>query len=73
MMGTENAGSTWGPASWGRARAMVTATGMNTEMAMLLFKILRRIRRHYRKAGELGKIIAAECLVICALSLLQVS
>lgn len=54
----------------GRARAMVTATGMNTEMGGIA-KLIQNIEEDQtplqKRLEKLGKIIAAGCLVICAL------
>lgn len=54
----------------GRARALVTATGMNTEMgsiADLIQNIEEEQTPLQRRLARLGKIIAAGCLVICAI------
>lgn len=54
----------------GRARALVTATGMNTEMggiADLIQNIEEEQTPLQKRLAKLGKIIAAGCLVICAI------
>ncbi len=54
----------------GRARALVTATGMNTEMggiADLIQNIEEDDTPLQKKLARLGKIIAAGCLIICAI------
>ncbi len=54
----------------GRARALVTATGMNTEMgsiADLIQNIEEEQTPLQKRLTKLGKIIAAGCLIICAI------
>ncbi|HEX2946337.1 MAG TPA: calcium-translocating P-type ATPase, SERCA-type [Clostridia bacterium] len=54
----------------GRAKASVTATGMNTEMggiADLIQNIEEDDTPLQKKLAKLGKIIAAGCLIICAI------
>ncbi len=54
----------------GRARVSVTATGMNTEMggiADLIQNIEEDDTPLQKKLARLGKIIAAGCLIICAI------
>jgi len=54
----------------GRARALVTATGMNTEMggiAELIQNIEEEQTPLQKRLAKLGKVIAAGCLVICAI------
>jgi len=54
----------------GRARASVTATGMNTEMggiADLIQNIEEDNTPLQKKLARLGKVIAAGCLIICAI------
>lgn len=54
----------------GRARALVTATGMNTEMgsiADLIQNIEEEQTPLQKRLAKLGKIIAAGCLIICAI------
>ncbi|MGE5614962.1 MAG: calcium-translocating P-type ATPase, SERCA-type [Bacillota bacterium] len=54
----------------GRARALVTATGMNTEMGAIA-DLIRNIEEDktplQKKLAKIGKVIAAGCLVICAI------
>ena len=53
----------------GKARALVTATGMNTEMgriADLIQNIEQEQTPLQKRLDRLGKIIAAGCLAICA-------
>jgi Ca2+-transporting ATPase len=53
----------------GRARALVTATGMDTEMggiAELISNIEEDKTPLQKKLAKLGKMIASGCLVICA-------
>ncbi len=53
----------------GRAKALVTATGMNTEMggiAELIQNIEEEQTPLQKRLEKLGKIIAAGCLIICA-------
>ncbi len=53
----------------GRAKALVTATGMNTEMggiAELIQNIDEEQTPLAKRLEKLGKIIAAGCLIICA-------
>lgn len=53
----------------GRARALVTATGMNTEMGRIA-DMIQNIEEEQtplqKRLDKLGKIIAAGCLAICA-------
>lgn len=53
----------------GRARAMVNATGMNTEMGGIA-ELIRNIEEEQtplqKRLERLGKVIAAGCLAICA-------
>ncbi len=54
----------------GRARALVTATGMNTEMgsiAGMIQDIQEEQTPLQKRLSKLGKIIAAGCLIICAI------
>jgi len=54
----------------GRARALVTATGMNTEMggiADMIQSIEDEQTPLQKRLAKLGKIIAAGCLIICAI------
>lgn len=54
----------------GRARALVTATGMNTEMggiADMIQNIEDEQTPLQKRLARLGKIIAAGCLVMCAI------
>lgn len=54
----------------GRAKASVTATGMNTEMGSIA-DLIQNIEEDdtplQKKLARLGKVIAAGCLVICAI------
>ncbi len=54
----------------GRARALVTATGMNTEMggiADMIQNIVEEQTPLQKRLVKLGKVIAAGCLSICAI------
>lgn len=54
----------------GRARALVTATGMNTEMGAIADMIQNIVEEQtplQKRLVKLGKVIAAGCLSICAI------
>ncbi|NLV37069.1 MAG: cation-translocating P-type ATPase [Clostridiaceae bacterium] len=54
----------------GRARVLVTATGMNTEMggiAGMIQNIEEEETPLQKRLSKLGKVIAAGCLIICAI------
>lgn len=55
--------------SYGRARAVVTSTGMNTEVGKIASMILNTETEDtplQKNIGQLGKILGIVCLVICA-------